>query len=125
MQYPVSLKMVVPLSFLALLVWPGEAKEADEPFMVSKAGTSIRIDGKLDAAWKQTEVRTLDHYRRYEKADDRQKTKFRNRWAFQAIRQDRNDATGNRRSWGTLFEVDPEHPSVHEPGDFGFLEFVE
>ena len=48
-----------------------------------------------------------------------------NRWAFQAIRQDRNDAAGNRRSWSTLFEVAPEHPNVHEPEDFGYLEFVD
>lgn len=48
-----------------------------------------------------------------------------NRWVFQAIRQDRNDSTGNRRSWSTLFEVNPDHPNVHEPEDFGYLEFVE
>jgi len=48
-----------------------------------------------------------------------------NRWVFQAIRQDRNDATGNRRSWSTLFEVHPDHPNVHEPEDFGYLEFVD
>ena len=223
------------------------------PFKVSKANQTIKIDGKLDDAWLQTEVRTLDHFRRYEKADDRQHTKFRmlwdtenlyvffecrdkyitaretkrdgqpyfddcaeiflipapakldmhyglevnlykasndfiflthfhqdkhtniksynpdfavevfvegtvndnsdtdqgwnmefaiplklfegidsispvkpgNRWAFQAIRQDRNDSTGDRRSWGTLFEVAKENNGVHEPEDFAFLEFVD
>ncbi|MDE0770280.1 MAG: carbohydrate-binding family 9-like protein [Opitutaceae bacterium] len=253
MQHPINVSLISALSLFALLALPCESKETDEPFKVSKADTAIQIDGKLDAAWKQTEVRSLEYYRRYEKADDRQKTKFRmlwddenvyvffeckdkyitaretkrdgqpyfddcaeiflipaneqlnmhygfelnlykasndfiflnefqngeqgliksynpdfdvavsidgtlndnsdtdtgwtmelaiplklfigiesfspvapgNRWAFQAIRQDRNDATGNRRSWGTLFEVDPEHPRVHEPEDFGFLEFVE
>ncbi len=222
-------------------------------FKVSKAKQPIKVDGKLDDGWLHTEVGTLDHYRRYEKADDRQKTKFRmlwdeqnlyvffecedkyitaretkrdgqpyfddcaeiflipapakldmhygfevnlnkasndfiflthfyqdkhtiiksynpdfevevavhgtvnddsdtdegwdmefaiplklfegidsispvapgNRLAFQAIRQDRNDATGDRRSWGTLFEVAKENNGVHEPEDFGFLEFVE
>ena len=48
-----------------------------------------------------------------------------NRWAFQAIRQDRNDPSGDRRAWATLFPVLPKNPSVHEPEDFGFLEFVE
>ena len=48
-----------------------------------------------------------------------------NRWVFQTIRQDRNDATGNRRSWSTLFEVYPDHPNVHEPEDFGYLVFVD
>ena len=223
------------------------------PFKVSRTKDPIIVDGKLDDAWLQTEVRTLDHYRRYEKSNDRQHTKFRmlwdaenlyvffeckdqfitaretkrdgqpyfddcaeiflipapakldmhygfevnlykasndfiflthfyqdkhtiiksynpdfqvevsiegtvndnsdtdhgwnmefaiplnlfegidsispvisgNRWAFQAIRQDRNDATGDRRSWGTLFEVAKENNGVHEPEDFGFLEFVD
>ncbi len=48
-----------------------------------------------------------------------------NQWAFQAIRQDRNDATGDRRSFGTLFKVATQHNGVHEPEDFGFVEFVE
>ena len=80
MQYPINLRLISALSLFALFTLPGESKETDEPFKVSKAGTSIQIDGKLDAAWKQTEVRTLDHYRRDEKADDRQKTKFRMLW---------------------------------------------
>ncbi len=242
-----SLFVLVSLNAIAA------SESSDSPFKVSKANGNIKIDGKLDDAWLQTEVRTLDHYRRYENADDRQHTKFRmlwdednlyvffecedkyitaretkrdgqpyfddcaeiflipapakldmhygfevnlykasndfiflthfyqdshtiiksynpefkveisiegtlndnsdadrgwnmefaiplnlfegidsispvkpgNRWAFQAIRQDRNDATGDRRSWGTLFEVAQENTNVHEPEDFGFLEFVE
>ena len=47
-----------------------------------------------------------------------------NRWAFQAIRQERNDPTGNRRVWSTLFPLLEESPNVHEPDSFGFLEFV-
>lgn len=48
-----------------------------------------------------------------------------NRWAFQAIRQDRNDPVGNRRSYATLFPLEPGKTGVHDPRDFGFLEFVE
>lgn len=48
-----------------------------------------------------------------------------NQWTFQAIRQDRNDATGDRRSYSTLFPVARRESGVHEPEDFGFLEFVE
>jgi hypothetical protein len=48
-----------------------------------------------------------------------------NRWAFQAIRQDRNDPTGDRRSCSTLFPLEYNKTSVHEPKDFGFLEFVD
>ncbi len=48
-----------------------------------------------------------------------------NSWAFQALRQDRNDPTGNRRSTSTLFPLLEDRPSVHEPDSFGLLEFVE
>ncbi len=243
----------LPLVVFACLNAISAGETSDSPFKVSKAKQPIKVDGKLDDGWLHTEVRTLDHYRRYETADDRQKSKFRmlwdeqnlyvffecddkcitaretkrdgqpyfddcaeiflipapakldmhygfevnlnkasndfiflthfyqdkhtiiksydpefevevavhgtvndnsdtdkgwnmefaiplklfegidsispvapgNRWAFQAIRQDRNDATGDRRSWGTLFEVGKENNGVHEPEDFGFLEFVE
>ena len=49
----------------------------------------------------------------------------RNRWAFQTIRQDRNDSNGDLRSWVTLFEVAKENNGVHEAEDFGFLKFVD
>ena len=48
-----------------------------------------------------------------------------NLWVSHAIRQDRNDANGKRRFWSTLFEVYPDHPNVHEPEDFGYLEFLD
>lgn len=47
------------------------------------------------------------------------------RWAFMAIRQDRNDATGNRRSTSTLFPLSPENNNVHNPKSFGIMEFVD
>ena len=46
-------------------------------------------------------------------------------WAFLAIRQERNDATGNRRSTSTLFPIYDISKSVHQPEHFGLLEFVE
>ena len=48
-----------------------------------------------------------------------------NRWAFQMIRQDRNDPNGDIRSWRTLFEVAKENNGVHEPEDFWFLKSVD
>lgn len=244
---------IVAYLFLLTCLKSAAIETSSPPFQVSKANDSIVIDGNLDKEWLKTEVRTLDYYRRYEKPNDRQKTKFRmlwddenlyvffecedkyitaretkrdgqpyfddcaeiflipapakldmhygfevnlnkasndfiflthfyqdkhtiiksydpdfqvevsidgtvndnsdtdrgwnmefaiplklfegidsispvapgNRWAFQSIRQDRNDATGDRRSWGTLFEVAKENVNVHEPEDFGFLEFTE
>lgn len=48
-----------------------------------------------------------------------------NRWAFLAIRQDRNDAEGNRRSTSTLFPIYDISKNVHQPHRFGLLEFTD
>ncbi|MGB5435717.1 MAG: carbohydrate-binding family 9-like protein [Maribacter sp.] len=47
-----------------------------------------------------------------------------NRWAFLAVRQDRNDATGNRRSTSTIFPIYDISKNVHQANRFGLLEFV-
>ncbi|NND07914.1 MAG: carbohydrate-binding family 9-like protein [Saprospiraceae bacterium] len=47
-----------------------------------------------------------------------------NRWAFLAVRQDRNDATGNRRSTSTIFPIYDINKNVHQRNRFGLLEFV-
>lgn len=47
------------------------------------------------------------------------------KWAFLAIRQDRNDAKGDRRSTSTLFPIYDMEKSVHQPNRFGLLEFVD
>lgn len=47
-----------------------------------------------------------------------------NRWAFLAVRQDRNDAEGNRRSTSTLFPIYDIDKNVHQPNRFGLMEFV-
>ena len=48
-----------------------------------------------------------------------------NRWAFLAVRQDRNDADGNRRSTSTIFPIYDISKSVHQANRFGLLEFVD
>ena len=48
-----------------------------------------------------------------------------NRWAFLAIRQDRNDAVGNRRSTSTIFPIYDISKNVHQANRFGLVEFVE
>ena len=48
-----------------------------------------------------------------------------NRWAFLAIRQDRNDAKGNRRSTSTIFPIYDISKNVHQANRFGLMEFVE
>lgn len=47
------------------------------------------------------------------------------RWAFLAIRQDRNDAEGNRRSTSTIFPIYDISKNVHQANRFGLLEFVD
>jgi len=46
------------------------------------------------------------------------------RWAFLALRQDRNDAAGKRRSTSTIFPIYDISKNVHQANRFGLLEFV-
>ena len=48
-----------------------------------------------------------------------------NRWGFMAVRQDRNDAEGNRRSTSTIFPIYDITKGVHQQNRFGLMEFVE
>lgn len=48
-----------------------------------------------------------------------------NKWTFLGLRQDRNDAEGDRRSTSTLFPIADFSKNVHEPTDFGLMEFVD
>ena len=48
-----------------------------------------------------------------------------NKWAFLAIRQDRNDAEGDRRSTSTIFPIYDISKNVHQANRFGLMEFVE
>lgn len=45
------------------------------------------------------------------------------KWAFMAVRQDRNDPEGNRRSTSTISPIYDD--GVHAPNRFSFLKFVE
>ena len=48
-----------------------------------------------------------------------------NEWTFLAVRQDRNDPTGNRRSTSTIFPLEDPRQSVHAPENFGRMRFVD
>ena len=48
-----------------------------------------------------------------------------NQWAFLAVRQDRNDAEGNRRSTSTIFPIYDIEKNVHQPNRFGLMEFTD
>ncbi|WP_422080368.1 carbohydrate-binding family 9-like protein [Ulvibacterium sp.] len=47
------------------------------------------------------------------------------RWAILAVRQDRNDLKGNRRSTSTLFPIYDISKNVHQANRFGLVEFIE
>lgn len=48
---------------------------------VSKTGTTMQIDGKMDdAAWQKTESRSFDYYYNCDKPADQQKSTFRMLW---------------------------------------------
>lgn len=46
-------------------------------------------------------------------------------WAFLAVRQDRNDLEGDRRSTSTIFPVYDISKGVHQPNRFGLMQFSE
>lgn len=47
------------------------------------------------------------------------------RWAFQAVRQDRNLLDDRGRSTSTLYPIYDIRKDVHQPSRFGLLEFIE
>ncbi|MFZ2287489.1 MAG: hypothetical protein WAV93_10940 [Bacteroidales bacterium] len=47
------------------------------------------------------------------------------RWAFQAVRQDRNFVDDRFRSTSTLFPIYDIRKDVHQPSRFGLLEFTD
>jgi hypothetical protein len=47
------------------------------------------------------------------------------KWAFQAVRQDRNYVNDRFRSTSTLFPVYNIRLDVHQPARFGLLEFTD
>lgn len=46
------------------------------------------------------------------------------KWAFLAVRQDRNDIEGERRTTSTIFPIYDIEKNVHQPNRFGLMEFV-
>ena len=48
-----------------------------------------------------------------------------NRWAFLAVRQDRNDTEGNRRSTSTIIPIYDISKNVHQANRFGLMEFAD
>ncbi len=47
-----------------------------------------------------------------------------NKWMFLAIRQERNELEGERRITSTIFPIADFDEDVHQPHEFGYLEFI-
>jgi hypothetical protein len=47
------------------------------------------------------------------------------KWAFQAVRQDRNFVDDRFRSTSTLFPIYDIRKDVHQPSRFGLMEFTD
>lgn len=87
---------------------------------VSINGT-VNDNSDIDKGWTMEIAIPL---KLYEGLDTFSPVKNGNKWAFLASRQDRNDATGDRRSTSTIFPIYDIGKSVHQPNRFGLLEFV-
>lgn len=86
----------------------------------------VSIDGTIndnsdkDKGWTMEIAIPLKHFKG---VDNFFPVKNGSKWAFLAARQDRNDASGDRRSTSTLFPVYDIGKSVHQPNRFGILKF--
>lgn len=83
---------------------------------------TINNNSDIDRGWTMELAIPL---KEFTQIDEWFPVKEGNRWAFLAIRQERNDAEGNRRSTSTIFPLyDMSKGGVHQPNRFGLMEFV-
>lgn len=95
--------------------------DPDFEVAVSVDGT-INDNSDLDKGWSMEMAIPLTLFKGMDKFSPVQTG---NHWAFLAIRQERNDATGNRRTTSTIFPIYDISKNVHQPNRFGLMEFVE
>ncbi len=82
---------------------------------------TINDNSDIDKGWTMEMAIPLDNFGGL---DNFHPVEEGNRWAFLAVRQDRNDAEGNRRSTSTLFPIYDIEKNVHQANRFGLMEFV-
>lgn len=99
----------------------GMIKSYDPDFEVAvQVHGTINNNTDKDEAWTMEMAIPLKHFKGLDKFFP---VKSGNRWAFLAVRQDRNDASGDRRSTSTIFPIYDIDKSVHQPNRFGLLQF--
>jgi len=82
---------------------------------------SINDNSDIDRGWSMEMAIPLSLFKGMEKFSP---VKSGNSWTFLAIRQDRNDPSGNRRSTSTIFPMTEPMTTVHDPDCFGQMLFV-
>jgi len=82
---------------------------------------TINDNSDIDKGWTMELAIPLDNFGGLEKFTP---VREGNQWAFLAVRQDRNDAEGNRRSTSTIFPIYEIEKNVHQANRFGLMEFV-
>jgi hypothetical protein len=87
---------------------------------VSINGT-INNNADIDSVWNLEMAIPLTEFAYIDRFSP---VKEGNKWAFQAIRQERNGEEGERKSTSTLFPIYDIKKGVHQPNHFGLMEFV-
>jgi len=82
---------------------------------------TINDNSDLDKGWTMEMAIPLILFKGMDKFSP---VKEGNQWGFLAIRQERNDAEGNRRITSTIFPIYDINKDVHQPNRFGLMEFV-
>ncbi|WP_347840714.1 carbohydrate-binding family 9-like protein [uncultured Draconibacterium sp.] len=82
---------------------------------------TINDNSDIDKGWSMEMAIPLENFGGLEKFSPVQPG---NKWAFLAVRQDRNDAEGERRSTSTIFPIYEIEKNVHQANRFGLMEFV-
>lgn len=83
---------------------------------------TINNDKDVDKKWCMEFAIPLDAFSGFPTAN---KAKAGVRWAFQAVRQDRNLVDDRFRSTSTLYPIYDIKKDVHQPNRFGLMEFTD
>ncbi len=83
---------------------------------------TINDDTDKDKGWCMEFAIPIDAFREFASSG---RTRAGTRWAFQAVRQDRNFVNDRFRSTSTLFPIYDVRQDVHPPAHFGLMELME
>ena len=81
---------------------------------------TINDDTDNDKGWNMEFAIPIDAFREFAASG---RVRAGTRWAFQAVRQDRNFVNDRFRSTSTLFPIYDVRQDVHPPAHFGLMEF--